>query len=501
MNRALTILAALSAAACTPPTHGISDAGPCVSPDAATADLGSSAEALVGPSGGAIELASARVEIPAGALSEDTMIRVTVTRRAVEAPFEGYSPIYRFEPAGTRFARPVTVSIPFAGDAEAATVFWTVGDSESFAALDTRVEGGLAIAEATHFSQAFVGTACLGECCGRGRGTLDVLLGVDNSNSMTEEQALLAAQIPRIARVFATGDVDGDGVQDVPALHSVRIGTVSSDMGTGGYAVPTCDDAAVGDDGVLQSTGRTDLAGCAPSYAQFAELASPDPADVDAFVSQVSCTAQLGIGGCGFEQQLESVLKAVTPSTSAVRFVDGTTGHADGANAGFLRDDSILAVVLMTDENDCSAANPAIIDPASPTYGAVDLNLRCHQFPEALHPVERYVDALQAARPDPRDVLFALIAGVPTDLSGADADVILADPRMTETIDTELPSRLRPSCVTENGIAMPPRRLVEVAEGIPGSTVQSICLSDFAPAVDAILRRVADRASGSCAAP
>ncbi len=501
MNRASSILALLSFAACTPPLHTVSDAGVDVI-DAATADLGSTAEALIGPSGGAIELASARVDIPAGALAEETMIRVTVTRRAVPAPFSGFSPVYRFEPAGLTFAAPVTVAIPYTGDPETATVFWTVGESDAFAALDTRIDGRLAIAEIAHFSQAFVGSACEGDCCGRGRGTLDVLLGVDNSNSMTEEQALLAAQIPHMARVFATGDVDGDGVQDVPALHSVRIGTVSSDMGTGGFVIPTCRVSDVGDDAVLRTAGRTDIAGCMATYPSYAELASPAGAsEVDAFVDQVSCTAQLGIGGCGFEQQLESVVKAVTPSSAAMSFFGGSLGQADRANAGFLRADSILAVVLLTDENDCSVADPEMFDPTSSTYGSTDLNLRCPTFPEALHPTSRYVDGLRAARTDPNDVLFALIGGIPVDLAGASPADILADPRMTETVDPAEPSRLAPSCVTENGVAFPPRRLVEVAGAMPGSTVQSICQSDFTPAVDAILRRVAARASGACLAP
>ncbi|MCA9605065.1 MAG: hypothetical protein KC619_05700 [Myxococcales bacterium] len=500
-NRTVSIVLVLTLGACTPPLHGVSDAG-IDAIDAATADIGSSAEALIGPSGGSLELASARVDIPAGALAEETRITVTVTNRRVEAPFSGFSPVYRFEPAGLTFTAPVTVALPYTGDPETATVFWTVGEGDAFAALETRIEGRLAIAETTHFSQAFVGSACEGDCCGRGNGSLDVLLGVDNSNSMSEEQALLAEQIPRMARVFATGDIDGDGIQDVPALHSVRIGTVSSDMGTGGFVVPTCANTDLGDDGALHTAGRTDIAGCLASYPSYAELApSAGLTDIDAFVDQVSCTAQLGIGGCGFEQQLESVAKAVTPSTAPMTFQDGTPGQADRANAGFLRTDSILAVVLLTDENDCSASDPELFDPASPVYGATDLNLRCSANPDALHATSRYVDALRASRDRPGDVVYALIGGIPADLAGADPATILADPRMAETVDPDAPSRLLPSCMSEHGLAMPPRRLVEVAQGLPGSTIQSICQDDFTPAVDAILRRVAARASGACEAP
>ena len=500
MKRAL-VLAVLLLAGCGPASHTGGDAGP-LEIDAEAPDVGSTAQALIGPAGGTIALEGARLEIPADALREDTLIRITVTGQAVQDPFVGFSPIYRFEPAGLRFEAPVTVSIPFAGDPETATLYWTVDDTDAFAALETTVESGLALAQTEHFSRAFVGTACRGDCCGRGRGTLDVLLSVDNSNSMAEEQALLAAQIPHMARVFATGDIDGDGVQDVPALRSVRIGTVSADMGTGGYAVPTCDSSDFGDDGLLNTDGRTDLAACMATYPPYAELGSgASTSAVDGFVDHVRCTAQLGTGGCGFEQQLEGVVKAVTPSSAPLVFHAGTTGHGDGANAGFVRRGSILSVIMVTDENDCSALDPELFNPSSATYGATDLNLRCYAHPSALHDVRRYVDGLRAMRGDPSDVVFSLIGGVPADLGGASPASILADSRMSETVDPSSPNRLLPACISEHGIAMPARRLVEVAQGLPGSTVHSICEGDFAPAVDAILQRVADRASGSCGAP
>lgn len=488
---------------CGPMTHTVSDSGPGGS-DAGEIEVGASTQALIGAPGGTVVLEGARLEIPAGALAEDTLITITVTDAVVEDPFVGFSPVFAFEPHGLRFASPVTVTLPFTGSQELATLYWTVGETDAYAALETRIEGGLAVAETEHFSSAFVGTACHGSCCGRGRGELDVLLSVDNSNSMAEAQVTLAAQIPHIARALATGDVDGDGIQDVPAVRSVRIGTVSSDMGTGGFAVPTCARSDFGDDGVLRTQGRTDIAGCLASYPAWAELdAGASPSDLDAFVSQVSCTAQLGTGGCGFEQQLESVIKAVTPSAGAVTFHAGTGGNADGANAGFLRPGAILATILLTDENDCSAADPDLFNPSSATYGGTDLNLRCSQFGGALHSPRRFVDALRASRSDPDDVVYALIGGVPVDLAGADPVAILADPRMIETVDPVAPNRLAPSCdVAGRGMAFPPTRMVEVARELGhNATVQSICQEDFGPVVDAILRRVADRVSGSCGAP
>jgi hypothetical protein len=67
---------------------------------------------------------------------------------------------------------------------------------------------------------------------------------------------------------------------------------------------------------------------------------------------------------------------------------------------------------------------------------------------------------------------------------------------MQETIDADMPTRLRPSCdVPGRGQAFAPRRLVQVASALNerGATgiVQSICQSDFTPAFYAITRAIA----------
>ena len=471
--------------------------------------VGESITATVGASGGQLELAGVEITVPPGALAETTTITVTATDEAPPSWLRPSSPVLRFSPEGLSFLTPIEVRIPFRGDRDTATVFWSAREGDAFVPRATRIEGNVAIAESMHFSQAFVGSACEGEdCCDQANGQLDVLLMVDNSNSMSEEQVALAMQIPRLARALATGDSDGDGVQDFPALESVRVGVVSSDMGVGGFPVPTCDGgtagALFGDDGVLRTAGAPHIPGCATSYPPVAEAgADSSAAELEAFVSQVSCVATIGTGGCGFEQQLESVLKALTPSSSSIAFLGGTSGHGDGANAGFLRDDSMLAVVLVTDETDCSAANAEIFDPANPAYSSVDLNLRCYTFADQVHPTDRYVDGMLALRDDPADLIFATISGVPTDLAGAPLEDVLDDPRMQESIDPSMTTRLSPSCnVPGVGIAMPPRRIVQVARDLDDAGAQgvagSICQEDFTPVIDALLRSVASRARGEC---
>ncbi len=493
MTRTTTLLALGLALAAGAPAHMPSTTPP---------EPGASLTETVGPAGATLRLGDLELVVPPGALATPTEIRIVATDEAPPSGFTRFAPVVRFEPEGTTFAAPIELRLPFRGDPSTATVFWSSRTSGAYVPRATRVEDGVAIATSTHFSSAFVGTACT-DCCGRAHSELDVLFLVDNSNSMTEEQALLEEQFPRIARVLATGDVDGDGVQDFPAIESLQLGVVSSDMGTGGFNVPTCGNGdggfAFGDDGVLRASGPS----CGETFAPWASVgADSSAAEIDAFVAQASCVGRVGTGGCGFEQQLDATLKALAPSTMDMRFAGDTAGHGDGVNAGFLRDGSLLAIVELTDEDDCSVAIPELLDPSSPAYGATDLNLRCFRHPEAVHATSRYVDGLLALRPA-RDVVFALIGGAPSGAVGEAAlTELLATEEMTERVDPTAPTRLSPACTTESGIAFPARRLATVARDIDAAgglgVVQPICTGDFTPAMDAILRAVTSRARGEC---
>ncbi len=332
---------------------------------------------------------------------------------------------------------------------------------------------------------------------------LDLLFMIDNSNSMIEEQASLAAELPRLMRAIASGelrDSAGTLLRTFDPPTSIHVGVVSSDMGTGGFLIPTCAESDVGDDGVLRTQGNGS-ASCAPTYPRYLDFEASSGDDPVMFAHDVDCVANMGTGGCGFGQQLEAVLKALTPSSSGTTFVSGSQGQGDRANAGFLREGSVLAVIALTDADDCSVADTDLFRTDSSRYPG-SLGLRCFQYPGAQHPTRRYVEGLLSLRSDSRRIVYAPIVGVPTDLvPGQRTNFVrvLADPRMEARIDPSNPDALVPSC-DPPGRALPPRRIVEVGQAMEAAgaqvTVQSICQSNFTKPINSIISAIADALGG-----
>ena len=316
---------------------------------------------------------------------------------------------------------------------------------------------------------------------------LDLLFVVDNSSDMTEEQVILVERLPRLFVALSAAGLD------------TQVGVVSTDMGVGGHRIPTCDEPDFGDDGILRTAGNTALSGCRAEYPRFLSFGPADADAAEMAASDVGCVAHMGTGGCGFEQPLEAMLKALTPASSELTFHLGTSGHGDGANAGFLREDSVLAVVTMTREPDCSASDPELFNPAAEDY-PVSLGLRCISFPEALHPPQRYVDGLLALRPTGERLVFFAVVGVPPDLISAEYDVILSDSRMQATLNHE--RRPMYSCMIPDGggLAFPPRRIVQVAQGLDErsaiATLRSMCTAEYGFDVEALVDSVRAAAAG-----
>ncbi len=282
----------------------------------------------------------------------------------------------------------------------------------------------------------------------------DILFVVDNSNGSYSGQAGLTYEFG----VFLDALTGGD---PVTAIRDLRIGVVSTDLGTPGSVVPSCANSDKGDDGLLNpirnglavrthqpwmtaSPGRRPMR-CTMDRNQYPNFLTFDAARVDpndpmqthqqSFREDFACNAYLSGGGCGLEQQLESAYRALVIHDARGVQRDAATVSP---NAGFVRDEAVLGVFVVSDEEDgstrdCRYAEPgvpcqdaiSVFDNTSPDWSSNDLNLRFYMYTpgstqDPTWPLDRYIDL---TRPDrgftslkpgrPGLVVFGAVAGVP----------------------------------------------------------------------------------------
>lgn len=410
-----------------------------------------------------------------------------------------------------------------------------------------------------------------------GSDQLDLLFVMDDSGSMREEQQKLQVQLERLVRILTTGDLNQDGDNsdegDFEPVGSLHLGVISTDMGTYGVRdAPAPNDSCndEGDDGrLLKNVGapRAMDAECMGLETEAYQVFEPeDGADVGAEADRVAtefgCVAIRGTGGCGLEQQLEAMLKAVTPEDSEIEFVEGK-GRGTGSNDGFVRDDAVLAIIHVSDEEDCSTTEKGKLlfaDDAEQVYNGPDgdipanqvvgVNFQCANATDnpdedpkdLLQPAQRYIDGLKALKPDnPDRIIFAGIVGIPEaaedmmngEVQAFDAILELEDMQVlpgTSSMEDDRrqctreeyaadPARCgvknvggpgsfnaqgalpRPACAASGGAgwASPARRFVEVAKGFAENAIlQSICSDTYEQALRQIITKISKKLTGAC---
>ncbi len=297
---------------------------------------------------------------------------------------------------------------------------------------------------------------------------VDVLVVVDTSGSIRDErEAMIAAAGENLFAQLT------DDLGQLPDLH---VAVISTDMNTGTETVPGCTDTADGrfrtGDGMVTCPVQGAYITDAPD-GNGGRVDNYDGAIADAF----SCFATLGDTGCGFEQPLEAMRHAL----------DGRYAE----HAGFLRPDALLVVVLLTDEDDCSAYDPAFFGPSSDPTSLLGprTSFRCFEFGVVCEPdrprvggvkhdcvprddspyltsIADYRAFLEGLKPEPGLVMVAGMMG-PTDV----VEVGL-DPRLPAA------AALVPACAiagTEYGTT-PPIRLTALGESFPSRFVfENLC--------------------------
>jgi hypothetical protein len=218
---------------------------------------------------------------------------------------------------------------------------------------------------------------------------LDLLFVVDNSISMADKQGLLAVSIPTLlAQITNPPCVAPDGrrvgpdpqdgtvacpagsSREQPPVHDLNIGVITSSLGTlDGPTQPTgfCTDPEDNDRALLIGSLRPRGSTYADQgYLKWDRLSQATPPGISDLNELVGATADLVLAageiGCGFEMPLEAMYRfLVDPAPPLSYRTEGQLIERVGVDstvlqqrAAFLRPDSALMVVMLSDENDCS---------------------------------------------------------------------------------------------------------------------------------------------------
>jgi len=344
---------------------------------------------------------------------------------------------------------------------------------------------------------------------------VDILFMVDNSPG-EPYKAETIKRFPELMKMLDAAAAAGH-----PA--SYHIGVVTSDLGAGPYTLNQGQCHPDGDNGVLQiapaagaylpaGQSCTSFSLGAARYIDYDQRAGTSNIQgVPDVSSAFSCIASDGSAGCGFEHQLESTYRALS----------GTVAE----NAGFLRDDALLVVVFVTDEDDCSAPPDSDLFDPSPDgiakYGVLH-SFRCTQFgvscstPPAplsgaamppstscapldqadggkLFDVQRYIDFFDrpgGVKADPSDVILASISAPPLPI-GVQTTMPCAD-----QVNTASCPILEHSCAAatnSNFFGDPALRVRAVVDAAQTSLPFSMCETDYSPEMDAIANAITAR--------
>jgi len=360
---------------------------------------------------------------------------------------------------------------------------------------------------------------------------LDLLFMVDNSQSMQTMQKKLREQLGLFMGVLENGP------NGLPDIH---IAVVSSDMGAPGDG-RVC--TPQGDRGEFQSQARDTCTDTTLKDGATFLSANSAGANFTGDIADVfKCIALLGDMGCGFENQLASIDRAL----------NGDGRGLPPQNAGFLRDDAVLAIVLLTNEDDCSAPSntqlyslggaqnlsnplgpeagyrcnryghlctdpttgarnvmPPVLPPADATGNPPVLTLQdCvpnDTDSGLLIPVQKFIDDIRGLKHDPDNQILVAAISAPT------APYAVAWNTTKDHPDEAWPDVLH-SCGTSNDGLMNPAatpttdgsfgdpaiRIQRFLGGFQDSVFASVCEQTYAGALTAIGNRINQKFAPPC---
>jgi hypothetical protein len=389
---------------------------------------------------------------------------------------------------------------------------------------------------------------------------VDLLFVIDNTGSIAEEQARLTKAIAALIAPLEDGNVKAD----------YRIGVTTTDSGNprcpsamttpegGNLVLSSCLDRVDAGEFTFNSedfsVACTDFCAKRDSDLQVLPTSTAvDPQKVPRkwiersggtanvtgadLVEALQCYLPQGVAGCGFESHLESMYLALA----------GAQSPQSKNNFGFLRDQAQLAVVIVSDETDCSYApahkdvftankvfwNDPDVDVAPTSAmcwragvqctGGAGIYSECHaeNFDDqgdpgasdsdaVLQSVGKYIDFVKSIEANKQKldekqrVKVSLLTGVPDGYETFDKEIAYADLPPNE--DFQLNFGIGPGCVLGDpnlpeASAVPPVREREFAEAFADSQqrrLYSLCQDSYSAALQTISKEIADAMGAAC---
>lgn len=351
---------------------------------------------------------------------------------------------------------------------------------------------------------------------------VDILFNIDTSLSMVQEQDNLARNFPQFMQVL--GNIVG-------GLPDIQVGIITPDLGAGRSVIGSnC--IPGGERGSLRV-----IPGCGvdPATVRYLSVRAggtapnfPVPNGMtvqQALESTFGCLAKVGTNGCGQEHHLQATRVALYDQFDEIRVQGGF-----GRNAGFLRRDAFLAIVIIADEDDCSAPIEKAPEQGGPPAGQgffeIDHqgqagSLRCSinghvcngvhppaaafsspltncQAADASDPelflfdVDEIVSSIRALKPGrPDKILVSAITGWPDDAANAQYTI--------QRNPTNMDWESGPACTSADGDAAPAVRLKKFVDAFgENGLVTSICNTNLGPALMKIGQKLADILQKTC---
>jgi hypothetical protein len=413
---------------------------------------------------------------------------------------------------------------------------------------------------------------------------VDLLFVIDNSGTMGEEQLNLAKNFPLLVQQLESLESDaglganvnimvtttdfGNPLCKPFAPHPPESGapvadacTKRLDRFTGlGMNPPVytqaCTDVCVapgiepvGGDLIIHFDDETDNVPPIPP----ADI-NGDGVDDSAVAQALACLGPQGIDGCGYESPLETMMQALNP------LAPWNCGSPDdpmacpdgGVERPFMREGAVLAVAIITDEEDCSVKDYAIMTdddyyaeldgeplPSSaicwnagvtcngPDANGVYTNCFSDDSDELLHPLSRYTDFLNLYVREGlgKEVVMLGILGVPPvtehnpnsphePIAGGVHDLVYRKWRESDILEEDAMKGIDvdyqqwafgigPGCTgmddmgNVTGQAVPPVRVKEVCQSLDYDNkvrccIESVCDDDFSAALGCLTDVIQD---------